>query len=107
MTDPATRQSILSWERDALFRLAQGPELFRHQRVHVLHRLDELFLEFLHHAAGGFYAVDQANTLSDKIADEVAGFWVACGGRAVDGVKRVAADDALQGHRKRAGAVGP
>ena len=38
----------------------------------MLHRLDKIFLEFLHHGAGGFHAVDQSNALSDKIADEIA-----------------------------------
>nr|WP_213742650.1 hypothetical protein [Bradyrhizobium sp. dw_411] len=46
--------------------------LFPHQRIHVLHGLDEIFLEFLHHGAGGFHAVDQADALSDEVADEVA-----------------------------------
>jgi hypothetical protein len=27
-------------------------DLLRHQRVHVLHGLNEIFLEFLHHGAG-------------------------------------------------------
>src|SRR5216683_7384937 len=45
---------------------------FRHQRVHVLHRLDEILLEFLHHGARGFHAVDQADALADEVADEVA-----------------------------------
>src|SRR5712692_6470347 len=35
----------------------EGLQLLRHQRVHVLHRLDEIFLEFLHHGARGFHAV--------------------------------------------------
>src|SRR5260370_926212 len=46
--------------------------LLRHQRVQVLHRLDKIFLEFLHHGARGFHAVDQAHALSDEVADEVA-----------------------------------
>src|SRR6266550_4360016 len=56
-----------SWTIDTL-----QMRLLRHQRVHMLHRLDEIFLEFLHHGACGFHAVDQADALSDKIADEVA-----------------------------------
>src|SRR6266700_305691 len=50
----------------------EGLQLLRHQRVHMLHRLDEIFLELLYHGACGFHAVDQADALSDKIADEVA-----------------------------------
>jgi len=80
--------------------------LLRHQRVHVFDRLDEIFLEFLHHGTGGFDAVDQADALSDEIADEVARLRIACRRGAVDGVESVAADDALQRHRQRAGAVG-
>src|SRR3984893_269509 len=80
--------------------------LLRQQRVHVLHRLDKIFLELLHHGAGGFDAVDQADALADKIADEIARLRVAGGGGAVDRVEGVAADDALQRHRQRAGAVG-
>src|ERR1700738_5365552 len=79
--------------------------LLRQQRVHVLHRLDKIFLELLHHGAGGFDAVDQADALSDKVADEVARLRVAGGRCAVDRVEGVAADDALQRHRQRTGAV--
>ena len=35
--------------------------------VHVLDRLDKIFLELLHHGAGGFDAVDQADALADEI----------------------------------------
>src|ERR1700710_2102507 len=70
--------------------------LLLHQSVHVLDRLDKIFLEFLHHGAGGFHAVDQADALADEIADEVARLRVAGSGRAVDRVEGVAADDALQ-----------
>src|SRR5260370_16497670 len=82
-------------------------ESFAHQRVHVLHRLDKIFLEFLYHGAGGFHAVDQSHALSDKIADEIARLFVAGCRRAIDAVEGVAADDALQRHRQPAGAVGP
>src|ERR1019366_16589 len=81
--------------------------LLRHQRVQMLYCLDKIFLEFLHHGAGGFHAVDQADALSDEVADEVARLRVTGGRGAIDGVERVAADDALQRHRQRAGAVGP
>ena len=40
--------------------------LLRHQRIHVLDRLDELFLEFLHHGTCGFHAVDQADPWPTK-----------------------------------------
>ena len=69
--------------------------------------VDKVFLEFLHHRAGGFDAVDQADALADEIADEVARPGVAGGGGAIDRIERVAADDALQRHRQRAGAVRP
>src|ERR1700737_4479043 len=76
--------------------LTMRNSLLRHQRVHVLHRLDKIFLEFLHHGAGGFHAVDQAYALANEIADEVARLHIACSRGAIDGVERVAADDALQ-----------
>src|SRR6266478_802485 len=91
----------------ALLAMTGLSRLLRHQRVHMLRRLDKIFLEFLHHGAGGFHAVDQSNALSDKIADEIARLLVAGCRRAIDGVEGVAADDALQRHRQRAGAVGP
>src|ERR1700733_13855513 len=90
---------------DEVFTLAANT-LLRHQRIHVLDRLDEFFLEFLHHRACGFHAVDQAHALADKIADEVARLGVAGRRRAIDRGEGVAADDALQRHRQRAGAVG-
>src|SRR5260370_22376905 len=80
--------------------------LLRHQRIHVLHRLDKIFLEFLHHGAGGFHAVDQADALADEITHEVARLCVACGRGAIDRVEGITADDALQWHWQRAGAVG-
>ena len=36
-------------------------------RSSVLDRLDKIFLELLHHGAGGFDAVDQADALADEI----------------------------------------
>src|SRR5512140_1024617 len=72
----------------------------------MLDRLDEILLEFLHHGARRFHAVDQADALSDEVADEVARLRVAARSGAVDRVEGVAADDALQRHRQRAGAVG-
>jgi len=58
--------------------------LLRYQRVHVLDGVDKIFLEFLHHGAGGFHAVDQADALADEIADEIARLRIAGGGRPVD-----------------------
>src|ERR1700682_5144012 len=69
----------------------------------MLHRLDEIFLEFLHHGACGFHAVDQADALADKIADEVARLRVACGRGAVDRGEGVAAGDAAGVFRGRPG----
>src|ERR1700692_463319 len=80
--------------------------LLRHQRIHVLDRLDEIFLEFLHHRTCGFHAVDQADALADEITDKVARLRVAGRCRAINRGERVAADDALQRHRQGAGAVG-
>ena len=50
-----------------------GRGLLLDQRIHVLDRLDEIFLEFLHHGACRFHAVDQANTLAraDVVIDGV------------------------------------
>src|SRR5258707_4805802 len=72
--------------------------LLRHQRIHVLHRLDKIFLEFLHHGAGGFHAVDQADALADQITHEVARLCVACGRGPIDRVEGIPAEDALQWH---------
>src|SRR5258705_6283911 len=80
--------------------------LLPHQRVHVLHRLDKIFLELLHHASSGLHAVDQADALADKIADEVARLCIAGGDGAIDRFEGVSADDELQRHLQRAGAVG-
>ena len=63
-------------------------------------------LKFLHHGGRRLYAVDQTDALANKIRHEVARLRVPCGGGAVDRVEGVAADDALQRHRQRAGTVG-
>src|SRR5579883_1131449 len=78
---------------------------FPHQRIHVLHSFGKILLEFLHYRACRFYAVDQAYSLANKISDEIARASVARRRRAVDGLKGLATDDALQRHRKRARAL--
>ena len=54
----------------------------RDQRIHMLDRVQKILLEFLHHGAGRFDAVDQPDALADKVAHEVARPGVAGGGRA-------------------------
>src|SRR5882757_2222751 len=89
----------------ALLLAMTGENSLRQQRVHVLDGLGKILLELLHDGAGGFHAVDQADALADEVADEVARLGVAACRRTVDRVEGVAADDALQRHRQRAGAV--
>src|SRR6185436_13790636 len=43
-----------------------------HQRIHMLHRIGKILLEFLHHRAGGLDTVDQADALADEIRHEIA-----------------------------------
>ena len=50
----------------------------------MLHRVGKVFLEFLHHRAGRFDAVDQADALADEIADEIPRLGVAGGSGAVE-----------------------
>src|SRR5581483_11177311 len=78
---------------------------FRDQCIHMLDGVQKILLEFLHHGAGRFHAVDQADALADEVAHEVARLGVAAGSCAVDGMEGVTADDALQRHRQRARAV--
>src|SRR6476469_3321659 len=78
-----------------------------HQHVHMLYRIGKVFLEFLHYRTGRLYAVDQADALADKIRHEITRLRISRGGRPVDRVEGVAADDALQRHRQRAGTVRP
>src|SRR5882757_2202599 len=90
------KQSILSSWRDGLLRFARNDverSSLLQQRVHMLDRINKIFLEFLHHGAGGFDAVDQADALADKITHEVACLSVAGRRRAIDRVEGVAADD--------------
>src|SRR5689334_14809990 len=54
--------------------------LLSDQRIHVLDRLDEIFLELLHHRARRLHAVDQADALADEVAHEIARLGVAGGG---------------------------
>ena len=51
--------------------------LFLHQRIHVFDRVGKILFEFLHDGAGRFDTVDQADALSDEIADEIAGRGIA------------------------------
>src|ERR1700730_17484055 len=57
-----------SWFETAQLRLLTMRDhvLLGHQIIETLHRLNKIFLEFLHHGARGFHAVDQAYPLSDE-----------------------------------------